>query len=635
MRSFAQVGLSITSVTLSALVVLFGWTLWTTQAHYSVLFLALSLIICSLAIIEKASDRGLKASAVKWGSLFLIGLTIVGSLYFFFEYEDLMYRAGANTTSDLLLSVIILVPLMVLIWKEGGFILTLLILLFLAYSRFGNIFPGLLYHKGLSFERVLEMFVLNYEGIYGFVIQVVATWVTIFVIYAGLLQGFGAFDVIMKLCVSFSRRRRWALPQMPVITSTIFGMFSGAAAANVAGTGSFTIPLLKRFGFPAWFAGAIESVASTGGQIMPPIMGATAFLMAALLGVSYIDIMLVGFIPALIFYFNVAFSVHLLSIRYLEVPRDGEEAGDESAVTRGDLFKLLPMAVSLAVLLLTATYFLIPLMRAALYGIITLFICQLVYLLVTSPSTLLRDFFGGILKGVRQAALPAASIGVVGAAMGIIVKSMTVTALAPKLSFLMVDLAGGSLFLLVFLILLVSLLFGCIVATLAVYILVVFLASSALQEFGVPAFVTHFMIFYFSGAAMITPPVAPAALVAAGIAKTSFMRTGWEAMKLGLPFLTLPLAFLNYPDLVIMSQGTISAIALVTIAHLLISYGFYYPGTKLPSLLYRLLAVVGGGVILFCPARTINAVVAVVLAVILAIRLYKSREGTTVTHVLR
>jgi TRAP-type uncharacterized transport system fused permease subunit len=311
------------------------------------------------------------------------------------------------------------------------------------------------------------------------------------------------------------------------------------------------------------------------------------------------------------------------------VPVEGGEVGQEAPVTGSDIFKLMPMIVSLAVLLLSATYFLIPLMRSALYGIATLFIFELIYLLITSRSIMLREFFVGILRGATQAALPAASIGVVGAAMGIIIKSMTVTALAPKLSFLMLDLAGGSLPLLVFLILLVSLLFGCIVATLAVYILVVFLAASALQEFGVPPFVTHFMIFYFSAAAMITPPVAPAALVAAGIAKTSFMKTGWESMKLGVSFLTLPAAFLNYPDLIIMGSGTIPAVLLVTVAQLFLSYGFYSSGSTIRLLLYRSLVMLGGGVILFCPVRSLNAAIALVLGAIVASQLYRGGKKTT------
>ncbi|MBN1106278.1 MAG: TRAP transporter fused permease subunit [Deltaproteobacteria bacterium] len=611
MQSFVRIGLSVTSALLALLVAAFAWTLWTTQAHYSVIFLALSFLICSLTVLQKKGDAGgFRNIALKAGPFLLMFISIIASIYFFTEYEELLFRAGAFETIDLAFSVLILIPLMALIWKEGGSILTFLVLLFLGYSAYGNYLPGLLFHKGLSYDRILEMLVLNFEGIYGFVIQVVGTWVAIFVIYAGLIQGFGAFDVIMKICIQFARKHKWALPQIPVSTSLIFGMFSGAAAANVAGTGSFTIPLLKKFGFPPYFAGAIESTASTGGQIMPPIMGATAFLMAALLGESYMKIMLIGFIPALIFFVSVAFSVHLLSHKYLVVP-EGSELGEEVSLTRQDLFKLLPMAVSLCVLLLAATYFLIPLMKAALYAILCLLAGELVYLLVVSRSTLVRDFWGGILNGVKKGALPAASIGIVGAAMGIIVKTMTVTTLAPKLSFLMVDLAAGFFPLLILLILVVSLLFGCMVATLAVYIMVVFLAASALQEFGIPLFVTHFMIFYFSGAAMITPPVAPAALVAAGIAGTGFMRTGWEAMKLGLSFLTLPLAFVNYPDLLIMGSSTIPAIMLVTIAHLLISYGFYASLHGFVGTIGRTLFAVAGGTILFCPMRIVNSVVAV------------------------
>ena len=628
MQSFVRIGLSVTSVLLALLVIAFAWTLWTTQAHYSVIFLALSFIICSLTVLQKKGEtKGVRGIALKAGPFLLIFLSIIASFYFFLEYENLLFRAGAFEKIDLVFSVVILIPLMALIWKEGGSILTCLVLLFLGYSAYGNYLPGLLFHKGLSYDRILEMLVLNFEGIYGFVIQVVGTWVAIFVLYAGLIQGFGAFEVIMKICIQFARKHRWALPQIPVTTSLIFGMFSGAAAANVAGTGSFTIPLLKKFGFPPYFAGAIESTASTGGQIMPPIMGATAFLMAALLGESYMHIMLIGFIPALIYFLSVAFSVHLLSKEYLVFPEGGDDLQGQDSVTRHDLFKLLPMAFSLCVLLLAATYFLIPLMRAALYGIFCLLAGELIYILINSRTTLIRDLLNGILKGVKQGALPAASIGIVGAAMGIIVKTMTVTTLAPKLSFLMVDLAGGSFVLLIFLILLVSLLFGCMVATLAVYIMVVFLAASALQEFGIPLFVTHFMIFYFSGAAMITPPVAPAALVAAGIARTGFMRTGWEAMKLGISFLTLPLAFVNYPDLLIMGSSTIPAIALVTIAHLLISYGFYASLRGFAGGIGRILFAVAGGTILFCPMRSVNGALAVLFGAALVYLLLKGRQN--------
>lgn len=627
MERLFRYALIISSFALATLVVLFAYTLWTTQAHYSVLFLMFSLVICILAGAGNSGSANSRFGIKKAVSLVLIVLSITASVYFYLEYVDLLYRVSANSNLDLLFGVLILIPLMALIWKEGGWVLSLLIVILLLYSKFGYLLPGLLFHKGLSYERIVEMTVLNFEGIYGFVNQVVATWVAIFIVYAGLIQGFGTFEVIMKICVKVGRKYKYGLPQIPVLTSMIFGMFSGAAAANVAATGSFTIPLLKKVGFPPWFAAAIESVASTGGQIMPPIMGATAFLMASLLGMSYSEIMLIGFIPALIFYVTVGFSVYLLSMRYLTIPSYKTEiTDDEMVITKKEYLKLIPLILSLGILLVSVTYFLIPLMRSALYGTISFLAAEFIYEFLVSRNTLLRDFSLGILNGVKLGAVPAASIGVVGAAMGLIIKTITVTALAPKLSFLMVDLAHGFFPLLVFLVLLVSLLFGCMVATLAVYVLVVFLAAPALAEFGIPHLVTHFIIFYFSAAAMITPPVAPAALVASGIAGTGFMRTGWESMKMGMPFLALPLAFLNYPELLIIGPNTIVAVLLVQLALLLISYALYASGWNVLMLIKRTMSALAWGILLFCPIKSLNIVIALVVIGAVAFTTYKRRS---------
>jgi TRAP transporter 4TM/12TM fusion protein len=634
MERFFRYALTISSFALVSLVILFGYTLWTTQAHYCVLFLLFSLLICILSMARKPIQSRGRSAIIKAVSIVLAALSVTASLYFYLEYVDLLYRVGATSGLDLLFGVLILIPLMVLIWKEGGSILSLVIVVFLLYSKFGYILPGLLFHKGLSVERIVEMVVLNYEGIYGFVNQVVATWVAIFIIYAGLIQGFGTLDVVMKICLRVGKRYKFGLPQIPVVTSMIFGMFSGAAAANVAGTGSFTIPLLKKVGFPPWFAGAIESVASTGGQIMPPIMGATAFLMAALLGMSYSQIMLIGFIPAIMFYVSIGFSVYLLSTKYLAVPSSGTDVmSDEIVITNTEYVKLVPLIISLGILLLSVSYFMIPLMRSALYGIASFLIAESIYELIVSRRTFAHDFARGILTGVKQAAVPAASMGVVGAAMGLIVKTITVTALAPKLSFLMVDLAHGFFPLLVFLVLLVSLLFGCMVATLAVYVLVVFLAAPALAEYGIPPLVTHFIIFYFSAAAMITPPVAPAALVASGIAGTSFMRTGWESMKLGVAFLILPLAFLNYPELLIIGPKTIAAVLLVQLALLLASYAFYVSGRNLWMLAKRTGALLASGIILFCPLKSLNIAVGLVALGVVLFAVHRRRARAPVSRV--
>ena len=410
MASFIRIGLSVTSVLLAVLVVAFAWTLWTTQAHYSVIFLALSLIICSLTVLQKKGDaKGIKVIALRVGPFLLICLSIVASLYFYKEYEDLLYRAGAYTATDLIFSVVIFLPLMALIWKEGGAILTLLVLLFLGYSAYGNILPGSSLSQGPVVRQNPGNARPQLRG-------------DIWICYPG---GRHLGSHIRSLCRPSSRV--WCLrcyheALHPVRSETEVGLAPDTCGhqpyfRHVLGCRSRQCcrnrilyhPASEEVRFPPHFAGAIEATASTGGQIMPPIMGATAFLMAALLGESYAKIMLIGFIPALIYYCSVAFSVHLLSKKYLVGLSKEDDLDGVAPLTRRDLFKLLPMAVSLCVLLLAATYFLIPLMKAALYGIICLLGVELVYLLVTSRSTLIRDFLKGILKG-SQAGRPACRI---------------------------------------------------------------------------------------------------------------------------------------------------------------------------------------------------------------------------------
>jgi TRAP transporter 4TM/12TM fusion protein len=613
---FLDLLLLTSSIILAGVVVIFGFTIWTTQAHYSVLFLMLSLVIISLRHLKIAitSERWINGI---WLILTIV-LIVVPSLYFYLNYVALLYREGGNISIDYVFALLILIPLLFLIWKEGGKALTIMIFLFVFYAFFGNIFPRLLFHEGLSPVRFVEVQILSFEGIYGFITHVVATWVAIFIIYAGLLQAFGALETIMKILLSIGRHYQKIMPQIPIVVSMIFGSFSGSAAANVAGTGSFTIPVLKRLGFKPQFAGAIESVASSGGQIMPPIMGATAFLMSSILGEPYVKIMLIGFIPAVLFYSSVGFSVYLLSHESVIKSTIAEETSGEK-ILKSDIFKLLPMALSLAVLLTSLAYFRRPLMESALYGICSFLIAQLAYELLHSRKKLLLHFCRCVLEGARKGAFVAATIGLVGAAMGFIIKILTVTALAPKLSFLMVDLSGGSLAILLLLVLIVSLLFGAALATLAVYILVVFLAAPALLEFWIEPLVSHFIIYYFGSLAMITPPVAPAALVASGIAGTGFMTTAWESVKLGLPLLLLPLSFVIYPELISVSLATPKAILFVGVALWFVSYSIFSPGKGTLGIIKRVVCGIGGVFILLYPAKNLHFFVGLVVILMFSV----------------
>ncbi len=636
--NFVNRCLSAALIALVLLLIWWGFTLSIPRTQYAILFLCLSFIISSLAIVQGGSFLKLRGKWLAGLAILLIASSIASAVYLFLEYEPLLiFRAGAYSNIDLVFGTLIFLPLLLLTWREGGTPLLIIVLFFIFYSFFGDIFPGILHHKGLSFSRIIGEDVLTFDGLHGMVLCIVSTWVAIFLIYAGLIRGFGALEVIIKVLLVTFRRRRVLLPQIPVVSSLIFGSFSGAATANVAGTGSFTIPMMKRFGLPAKLAGAIEAVASSGGQVMPPIMGATAFLMCTFLGVTYLHIVLIGFIPAILFYVTVAYSVHLSTRPYLTKADPLAGSSEEmTTVSRSELAKLIPLFVSIMVMF-TELALLMPIMTACLHGILVFLATQLIYELSVNLRRkplwrILYDFGQNLVNGMKLGALPAANIAIIGGAMGLIVRVLIVTALGAKLSFGLVELSQGILPLLLFFSLILCILFGMAVSTVAVYVLAVFCLAPALTAFGIPLVATHFMVFYLGNVSMITPPVAPAVIVASGIAGSDFMSTAWRAVKLGLPLFLLGIVFVYHPELLTLSyQGLVSFI-FVAIGLIGIAYGIHAPSNKnWKPTLKRAVCFIAGIFTLFHPAQAVYIPAAMVIVGLLAVDFWLGRLRSRVS----
>ncbi len=623
-----RLSLDVACVALVLLVLWFAFTLGVERGRYAILFLGISFVISALRVLVHGRFLGIKGGWLVAPGLLFIGIFIAATAYLYFQYIDMLTdRAGAYTGVDVLVGAGIVAALFLLIWKEGGVALFGLILLFLFYFYSGNHFPGILEHSGFSVRRIIEESILGFEGVYGIVLLTVSTWVAIFLIYAGIIRGFGSLDTIVKGCTIVFSRRRSFIPQIPVAASLIFGSFSGSATANVAGTGSFTITIMKRFGIPPLQAGAIESVASSGGQIMPPLMGATAFLIASFLGVSYLHIVVVGFLPAFLFYLALAFSVYWRTAGHVSL--DSTAFIKEDAWSKEDWIKLLPLILSVGVLFTRLTL-LTPMMRACIEGVFVFVIAQLFYELTAnlrkkSVLKIFADFGVCLFNGVKGCAPPAASIGLIGAAMGFIVRVLTVTGLGPKLSEELVDISHGILPLLLFFILILCILFGMAVSTIAVYVLTTFVAAPALKEMGIPLMATHFMIFYLGNMSFITPPVAPAALVASGIAGTGFMPTAWMATRLGLPLFLLGINFVYRPELLIWSWQTPMAAVIVFIGLCGIASALhipYQPGWR--SIIERAILIVGSFAAMFIIKTAVYIPAAVVVLIIMVMRLRKT-----------
>ncbi len=434
-----------------------------------------------------------------------------------------------------------------------GWAIALISLLFVGYGFAGPYLPGILFHTGIDPRQMVWTLAISLGGVFGFITEIGSTWVAIFIIFAGMAQSFGLLEYIMDIGEELSQLLRSGIVQVAVVSSLLIGSITGAAAANTVTTGSFTIPMMQRQGVKGTYAGAIESVASSGAQVMPPVMGTAAFLMANILGISYLDVVAAAFLPAMIFYLLVALGTHLVTLKLgWTVEKTDEDLNWQ--VFRQGAHYVIPVIVLIYSLVVVG---MTPL-SAGFYTIVVLLVIHaLGKLVMMRPSreaveTIGRDF----VVGSRDGALELAPlIGVFGS-LGIIVEVVTQTGLSQQLSTEIVGLSGGVFVLLLFFAMVTSILFGLGMPTPAAYILVVFLVAPALIELGVQPLTAHMYVFYFAMLSAITPPVAICVAIASRIADSSFIGTAVQALRLGGPMFLLPYVFVFNDSLIYWSFPT-------------------------------------------------------------------------------
>ena len=463
----------------------------------------------------------------------------------------------------------------------------------LLYAYFGQSMPGLLQHPGMDLTEIARFSGMNAtNGLFSFIFRIGTTWVAIFIMFAGMAKAFGALDYILALGREAEKKLRTGIVQIAVVASMIMGSITGSAAANTATTGSFTIPMMNQQGVREDFSAAIESVASSGGQIMPPVMGVAAFLMADFLSISFVSVLKAGTIPALLFYFSVLVATHLVVLRYSWT--SAESGKIDTEVAKQGVHFLVPMGV----LLYTLIWLELSPHAAGLYTILslvgTVFVWELLFgwldvgALLRDDDTAtankqedeetggprtaygLRDRLWGVFKqtadGLRQGAVDMAPLTAILAIMGIIFDVLNRTALASKLSSQIISisgdlgaaigLGGNVLFFLLLVAMVTSILFGLGMSTPAAYILVAALVAPSLIRFGVQDLVAHMFIFYFAILSAITPPVAVAVAIGARISGAGFMAASKQALRLGAVGFLVPFAFVTNPELILWSIQT-------------------------------------------------------------------------------
>lgn len=533
--------------------------MWESRQRYGIIFLTLTLMIASLMLLKKKAVFGLKGNAQRIISGVFFVIVMCLGIYFWVEYPSLVWeRAGDINNLDVLFSAIMIYLVIQLTWNTSGPIIPIVTLVFIFYGMLGHLLPGsFFHHPAISFTRFMELSCAEINGIFGTLNQLGATWIAIFAFFAGFVQGFGGLDFILQLTSRLVGRRKTNMPQVAVLASMGFGGMSGSAGANAVSTGAFTIPIMKRFGMPPAMAAAVESVASGGGQIMPPILGAVAFVMCDYLDKYYYQILLSSLFPSIIYFGSTMLSVYFLAKRFIDPNREIEMPPEfQEKMGLKDLSQGIPIAISFFVLLYVFIVYKVNILIGGFYTVAAFLISRFVYEIFAAGGRLafILSFLKGVYKGILRGTSMMIPIAAMLGALGIVIRVLTTTGLAEKISFYTVSIFGANLFILLFFIMIICIVFGMAVTTVAAYILVVTLAAPALMKVGIDPLVAHFSVFYWAMLSAITPPVAAVCVVTAGIANANFMKTAWESMKLGAPKFILPFIFIMEPEILSFSS---------------------------------------------------------------------------------
>lgn len=535
--------------------------------------------------------RGPQRETPPWYDVILALLGLGAGFYHVVFYRDLLARTGIPGTMDLVVAGVAVILVLEATRRVVGLPMVLVAVGFLAYALWGNYLPGLFAHRGVSLQRLLEHTYLGLEGIMGIPLGVSATVIFIYLLFAQVLEKTGIRQFFVDLAMALTGTSPGGPAKAAVVSSAFEGTISGSSIANTAGSGSFTIPMMKSLGYRPEFAAAVEASASTGGQIMPPIMGAAAFVMVEFLNLPYIEIAKAAAIPAVLYFTGVFLMVHFQARRegLVGLPRESLPRLREVVLRQGYL--VLPLV--LIVWLMDAGF------SAAKAAVWAMALSLILGMIKRKTRMGLRDLLQ-IMESAARTALPVIAAC---ATAGIIVGAVTLTGVGLKLSNNMVDLAGNSLIVALVFTMIASLVLGMGIPTTATYIVLATMAAPALEKLGVVPIAAHLFVFYFGVVADITPPVALAVYMGSAIAGSNPWQTGIESVKLALGAFLVPYIFVLSPALVLVGATPLlvmqmlftSVMGMVALAAGVT--GFW--SIKLTPV--ERLALVGGGLLLVDP----------------------------------
>ena len=497
--------------------------------------------------VRKKGLSGKWSSVINFGSS--IGALISCGNIAFVIYYVLYERAGAATNMDIVLGTVLIILVIDMTRRIMGWSLPIITLVFIAYGFLGSYIDiPYLSHSGMDVSRFIAYTYLSTEGLFTIPLGVSATFIAVFVIFAAFLVNSGVGDFFMEASMAIAGDKTGGAAKISVVSSAAMGSVSGSSVGNVVTTGSVTIPLMKKMGFPPLLAAGIEGTASTGGQIMPPLMGATAFIIASVVGQPYLTICIAAFVPAVLSFLSVYIIVHFEAERHGIKGLPKEELPKLLPVLKKKGHLVIPIMVLIAMLLMGTTA-----MKAGFYSI-------LFVILISAIQKDTRMGIKSILLTMEKGAKAVLPIAAACACSGIVVGVLTLTGLGLKISYLLVELAQGSLPILLLLAMVVSIILGMGITTTAAYLLVAIVVAPVLVRMGVPELAAHMFVFYYAVISTITPPVALAAYAAAGIADTDPFKTALVGFRVGIAKFVVPFYLIYRPDILLVSADPLKAI---------------------------------------------------------------------------
>ncbi|HEX7227565.1 MAG TPA: TRAP transporter fused permease subunit [Candidatus Binatia bacterium] len=596
------------------------WTFFKEQ--YLGLFFAIAMAGIFLCVKSRPTESSI---GIPWYDWMLAGASLLAGGYVTVMYPTIAYRLGVLSPERWLLGGMAILLILEATRRVVGWALVWVAVPIILYAKFAYLLPGMLNSRGSSWQRIASYLYLDSSGIFGLPFDVAAGIVVAFIFFGQALYAVGGDKFLTDIALVLMGRYRGGTAKVAVVSSTLFGTVSGSAVANVVVDGAITIPMMKKSGYPPHVAAAIEAVASNGGQIMPPVMGVAAFLMAEFLNISYAEVALAAAIPACLYYIALFTQIDLEAARLGLVGMPDDEIPKFGHVMkRGSVF-LVPLLV-LIYALMVANW---EPGKAGMAAAITAFV-------VGALGKETRPSPKGILSSIEETGKILLDIVVVTALAGLVIGAFQLSGLTFKFALLLVSTAGGNIVFLLLLTAVVSIILGMSMPTTVVYIMLAILVGPALVQVGIPPLAAHLFFFYFGMLSLITPPNCIATFAAASIARANFWKSGWTGMRLGIVAYIVPFVFVFHPALLF--KG---AIGEIVTAIFTASIGVIFLATGVAGYLFRELGYIKrvllilAGASLIPPASTTFWLLTNCAGIVLGVALVTAEWSSASKHHVR